>query len=231
MSADSVPAGLASPRFAPQVVSSVVQYLNGVGFLHRAEMTDLRADTKYFYGAHAQHTPASAGVAGLSCASLSWGHVPLQTTGVAAPNANVLAGPFSFVAAPNREGGSVVAFYADFGYENAASLPQLATDVASGSYDAILHGGDIAYDLFELSGEQGSRFMRALEPVAANVPYMVRTLLASSLLVYDTRYDNSAWPPCLFSRWLSGTTSTTTISSSTSRGKHNAAQTPLLQPA
>lgn len=98
---------------------------------------------------------------------------PTHAPGIAEPNANVLAGPFSFTTPPEPGAPTSVAFYADFGFENAASLPQLSADVAAGAFDAILHGGDIAYDLFEEGGEQGSRFMRALEPVAANVPYMV----------------------------------------------------------
>jgi len=41
------------------------------------------------------------------------------------------------------------------------------------SYAMVLHVGDFAYDMDERDGRQGDLFMREIEPVAANVPYMV----------------------------------------------------------
>lgn len=40
--------------------------------------------------------------------------------------------------------------YGDFGYSNAQSLSRIKNEVNSGRIDAILHVGDIAYDLFEV---------------------------------------------------------------------------------
>lgn len=42
------------------------------------------------------------------------------------------------------------AVYGDFGLENARSLPYLVKDTLEGGIDAVLHCGDIAYDLFEV---------------------------------------------------------------------------------
>jgi hypothetical protein len=66
-----------------------------------------------------------------------------------------------------------IAVYGDLGYENGVSIPQLKTDVKNGLYDAILHVGDIAYDLNTDGGSIGDLFMREIEPIAANVPYQV----------------------------------------------------------
>ena len=41
--------------------------------------------------------------------------------------------------------------YGDFGLTNAQSLPRIQDEVKSGKIDAILHIGDIAYNLFEVS--------------------------------------------------------------------------------
>ena len=37
--------------------------------------------------------------------------------------------------------------YGDFGYENAQSMSRIAEEVDGGTIDAILHIGDLAYDL------------------------------------------------------------------------------------
>lgn len=66
-----------------------------------------------------------------------------------------------------------IAFYGDLGYENEQSLPYLRQDVQANMYDVIFHVGDLAYDLHDRDGEQGNDFMRSIEPVAANIPYMV----------------------------------------------------------
>ena len=42
------------------------------------------------------------------------------------------------------------AVYGDFGLENAHSLPYLKKDVTEGRIDAVLHCGDIAYNLHEV---------------------------------------------------------------------------------
>lgn len=66
-----------------------------------------------------------------------------------------------------------LAIYGDMGVEGAYTLPQLNADTAAGMYDAIIHVGDFAYDMYEKLGRQGDEFMRRIEPMAATVPYMV----------------------------------------------------------
>ncbi|XP_071789353.1 acid phosphatase type 7-like isoform X1 [Asterias amurensis] len=62
--------------------------------------------------------------------------------------------------------------YGDMGNENAQSLGRLQIGAQKGSFDAILHVGDFAYDFNNNNGHVGDDFMRQIEPVAAYVPYM-----------------------------------------------------------
>ncbi|CAI8049980.1 Acid phosphatase type 7 [Geodia barretti] len=87
-----------------------------------------------------------------------------------------------------------LAVYGDMGTANAVSLPWLVEEVASGGFDAVLHVGDLAYDLFQClyvhmgpevqgrenwflplqeGGKVGDKFMEQVEPIATQVPYMV----------------------------------------------------------
>lgn len=66
-----------------------------------------------------------------------------------------------------------VAVYGDLGITNARILPTLQMNVEKQLYDAVIHVGDLAYDMHEKNGEVGDEFMQQIEPVAANVPYMV----------------------------------------------------------
>ena len=59
------------------------------------------------------------------------------------------------------------------GLYNARAWPALAADAASGAYDCLLHVGDVAYDLAALGGRRGGAFLRHIEPVTAQLPYMV----------------------------------------------------------
>ena len=43
------------------------------------------------------------------------------------------------------------AVFGDFGFENARSLPWLIDDAEKGRFDLVLHAGDIAYNLFNVS--------------------------------------------------------------------------------
>lgn len=87
--------------------------------------------------------------------------------------------------------------YGDLGYNNGQSIPRIKEQVINGgNIDAILHVGDIAYDLYSVGsfasvckinniysssfllftlkddGNQGDKFMETIEPVASRVPYM-----------------------------------------------------------
>lgn len=66
-----------------------------------------------------------------------------------------------------------LAIYGDMGVEGSYTLGRLLADTAAGLYDAIIHVGDIAYNMCEQAGRQGDEFMRQIEQMAATVPYMV----------------------------------------------------------
>lgn len=72
-----------------------------------------------------------------------------------------------------QDGNLVFAVYGDMGYANAVSLDRLKAEVTRGGYDAVIHVGDIAYDMYEKEGEIGDDFMNAIQPIATRVPYMV----------------------------------------------------------
>lgn len=66
----------------------------------------------------------------------------------------------------------------DMGLYNAPALPSLIQDAESAAlagapFHAALHVGDLAYDLHSYGGSRGSRFLEAVQPLAATVPYMV----------------------------------------------------------
>lgn len=61
----------------------------------------------------------------------------------------------------------------DIGYQNAATLPMMQSEVAEGSVDAVVSMGDYAYDLHLADGRVGDIFMEEMEPIAASVPFMV----------------------------------------------------------
>jgi len=64
------------------------------------------------------------------------------------------------------------ALFGDMGNDNAQSLPYLQEETQRGTYDAILHIGDFAYDMDTHNGEVGDQFMRQIQPIAAYTPYM-----------------------------------------------------------
>lgn len=64
------------------------------------------------------------------------------------------------------------AIYGDMGNVNAQSLSRLQEEIQKGTYHAILHVGDFAYDMDTDDAKVGDEFMRQIETVAAYVPYM-----------------------------------------------------------
>lgn len=65
-----------------------------------------------------------------------------------------------------------IALFGDMGNENAVSLPFLQREVGEGLYDAVIHVGDMAYDMAEENGVRGDIFMEQIEPIASMLPYM-----------------------------------------------------------
>jgi len=61
----------------------------------------------------------------------------------------------------------------DIGYQNAATLPMMQSQVARGEIDGVVSIGDYAYNLHNANGVVGDVFMTEIEPIAAYVPFMV----------------------------------------------------------
>ncbi|XP_058947647.2 acid phosphatase type 7 isoform X2 [Pocillopora verrucosa] len=71
-----------------------------------------------------------------------------------------------------KEGNPVFAIYGDMGYTNAVSLNRLIKEASDGDFDAVIHAGDFAYDMYEKDGTTGDEFMNSIQPIATKVPYM-----------------------------------------------------------
>ncbi|GAB9465746.1 Calcineurin-like phosphoesterase [Globisporangium polare] len=114
---------------------------------HVAEVTGLKTNTRYTY------------VVGNPVYSWS---IPYSTK-TAPSNAEVQAAttPMRFLVT------------GDIGYQNAATLPMMQSEVAEGLVDAVVSMGDYAYDLHLANGHVGDIFMEEIEPIAAAVPFMV----------------------------------------------------------
>lgn len=63
--------------------------------------------------------------------------------------------------------------YCDMGDRHGLTIPDVEEDIANNFYDGLLHCGDLAYDLASDLGVTGDNWLRDIEPIAANLPYMV----------------------------------------------------------
>ncbi|CAI9728181.1 acid phosphatase type 7 [Octopus vulgaris] len=66
-----------------------------------------------------------------------------------------------------------LAVYGDMGNVNGRSIPRLQEGAQRGFFDAVLHVGDLAYNMDTDNARMGDAFMRQIEPIAAYIPYMV----------------------------------------------------------
>lgn len=66
-----------------------------------------------------------------------------------------------------------LALFGDLGVVNGRSIPYIVNASLEDKFDAILHLGDIGYDLFSNQGRTGDEFLNKMQPAAARVPYMV----------------------------------------------------------
>jgi len=66
-----------------------------------------------------------------------------------------------------------VAIYGDMGWIKGYSIPNLIEMTEKDAFDLVEHIGDIAYELFTFGGKLGDGFMKAIEPIASKIPYMV----------------------------------------------------------
>ena len=62
------------------------------------------------------------------------------------------------------------------------SLARMMDDMAAGRIDAVLHVGDMAYDMGDDGGHNGDLFMNQIQPIASMLPYMV-TLGATAVAI------------------------------------------------
>ena len=81
-----------------------------------------------------------------------------------------------------------IALYGDLGNFNGKSIPRLQQEVSKSSFDAIIHVGDMAYNLDTENARIGDAFLRQLEPIAAYVPY--QTVVGNHEQAYNfSNYD------------------------------------------
>ena len=65
--------------------------------------------------------------------------------------------------------------YGDMGIEpeTTSTVDALKAETKNYEYDAIIHAGDMAYELSDTLGAKGDEFMNMIQPFASRVPYMV----------------------------------------------------------
>ena len=96
-------------------------------FIHRVTLEGLTSNTTYFYRV---------------------GH----TEGLLYPAKKT----FHFKTFPSGDDWSPhLIVFGDLGYENAQSVPRITQEVESGQIDAVLHVGDLAYDMHDSNGDTG----------------------------------------------------------------------------
>jgi len=64
----------------------------------------------------------------------------------------------------------------------------LLQDAVGDEIDVVVHLGDMAYELYGDNGRQGDRFMNKLEPLAAQIPYMVSLGFSFCYSISGLRY-------------------------------------------
>jgi len=104
------------------------------------------------------------------------------------------------------------AVYGDLGYVNDNSIAQLTAEIEDGVFQQVLHVGDFAYNFQDSNGTVGDNFMKQIEPVAAQAPYMITAgnhEAYNNFTEYKNRFDgvtrglaaNSLSPTNLWYSW------------------------------
>lgn len=63
--------------------------------------------------------------------------------------------------------------YGDMGVSKSKTWPSIKEELSLNTdYDAVIHVGDLGYDLYELNGRRAGQFLELIEPVAASMAYM-----------------------------------------------------------
>ncbi|CAH1270778.1 ACP7 [Branchiostoma lanceolatum] len=99
--------------------------------------------------------------------------------------------------------------YGDMGRVGGApSLARLTREAETGTYAAVLHVGDFAYDLHTQGGKYGDDFMNRIQDIATKLPYM--TCPGNHEIEFDfnpylTRFSmpQSPWPGNMDKMWYS----------------------------
>lgn len=140
----TAPGKLSSQSDAAAGASSTYTHFGWIGMFHRAAMTGLAPGTRYYYR-------------------------------VGSANASLWSQEFSFRTLPDPSDNAtlVVASVGDMGYGPASddTVMRLTELVAAEKIDIVVHNGDISYADGDYT--HWDIFMRKIEPVAAQVPYMV----------------------------------------------------------
>ncbi|KAI5638603.1 calcineurin-like phosphoesterase domain-containing protein [Phthorimaea operculella] len=112
-------------------------------WIHRATLMDLKYDTKYVYKVGSKYG---------------------------------MSKEFSFRTPPSGQDFVLNALVVgDMGIpegEKVKTLAGLEYELKNSRYYMVIHNGDFAYEFYDENGMKGDRFMRMIEPVAANIPYM-----------------------------------------------------------
>jgi UDP-2,3-diacylglucosamine pyrophosphatase LpxH len=78
----------------------------------------------------------------------------------------------------HRASGVRIGFYGDLGVkgkkkDKAVGIGLLESLMNKKEIDAILHVGDIAYDMKDDNGKKGDKFLKMIQPIASRIPYQV----------------------------------------------------------
>ncbi|KAL3860487.1 hypothetical protein ACJMK2_010609 [Sinanodonta woodiana] len=156
---------------------------NALKYIHKAEMKNLKPGTRYYYRVVALDDSEFAVIS-----SSVHGFITL---------ANDIEKPQNYL------------IYGDLGAVTEYPIyRKLEEEVASNSYIAIWHIGDMAYDLTSENGQAGDRFMQLIQPFAANISYMTSPgnhEIYGDFIHYRTRFSMPGleWPMPLTKMWYS----------------------------
>ncbi|KAK7114474.1 acid phosphatase type 7-like [Littorina saxatilis] len=166
-----------------QVVYLSKQNWRARRFIYRAVLQNLTEGVKYSYRVHNKDSGGEESVSAL-----------YNFTTLTADQTH----PKSFVV------------YGDLGILGGKeTFPALQEEIQTHNHTAVWHVGDFAYDLFNDGGWIGDEFLRKIEPVAANIPYMVspgnHEIELGDFIQYRTRFSipGAAWPIPAGKMWYS----------------------------
>ncbi|KAH9503231.1 Acid phosphatase type 7 [Bulinus truncatus] len=119
------------------------------------------------------------------------------------------AGPFYFQVPPvGNDWSPEFLMFGDLGI-HANTMSFLINEALSGNYTALIHVGDMAYDLKAQEGLVGDYFMKEIEPMAAYIPYLTcpgnHEIDFDSFSHYRNRFSmpQTEWPIPVDKMWYS----------------------------